>query len=134
MKRATAAVVVLILLLAGCASSNAVNDSKKAVKAADSAWTVAREAVAGAYLDGKVTDAQLERFRALDRKVLASGRLLRSAVRAWETGQAHDNSQVNLLTSQLFGLLVEGAKLAAELGVDISDLNRALQVRNGGVR
>jgi hypothetical protein len=127
---------LLILMVAGCASVTPaqVNDSKKAVVAADSAWKVVRESAINAYLDGKVTDQQIERFRVLDRKVVASGRLLRDAVKALDAGQTKDPARVTLLTSQLFGLLLEGAKLAAELGVPIGDLAKAIDAGKAGAK
>lgn len=128
--------ILLILLIAGCASVTPaqVNDSKKAVAAAHSAWKVVRESVMNSYLDGHVTAGQLERFRAVDRRVMATGRLLADAVKALDAGQTKDPARVNLLTAQLFTVLLEGAKLAAELGVPIGDLAKAVDAGKAGVK
>lgn len=130
------AVALVLMLLAGCASTPAaLNDSKKAIKAADSAWSVAQHAFAEAFIDGKLTLDQVEKFRSIDKKVLMTGRLLRDAVKAWDKGLTQDSTRMTLLTTNLLSLMIEGAKLAAEFGLDIKSLlNVAEEAKKAGVR
>ena len=131
--------IVLMLLMSACASMKdpgTVNDAKKALKAADSAWKVAQTAFAEAYLEGKLKAEQVDKFRALDRKVLMSGRLLRDAVKAWDAGSQPDVPTMSLLTTNLLSLMVEGAKLAAEFNLNINDLVKVAEDarRSGAVK
>lgn len=132
------ATVIALIVLAGCAtatSPDAMNDAKKALKAMDSAWSVATHTVARAYVAGKITTEQSDRFRDLDRKVRMTGRLLVEAQKAWETGVTKDGTRIALLTTNLVSLMVEGAKLAAEFGLNIQDLVKlADEAKKAGIQ
>lgn len=131
-----ALILSMVMLFAACATTPAaLSDSKKALKAADSAWKVAQHSFASAYVEGKLTEEQNDRFRAVDKKFLASARLATNAVKAWDKGTTPDGTNLALLMTNMLSVMVEGAKLAAEFGLDIKDLVKmAEEAKKAGVQ
>ena len=118
--RRTVSLLMIALVLAACASTvPPLGRAKQAVYALGVVYDRVQIAVAEAYRGKQITKAQWDEFVVLDTKIVASGRLFRDALRAWEAGAAPTQDRVNQLSTDLVGLVSQSFDLALKLGVKL---------------
>lgn len=117
------AILTVTLFTSACATTKKevtpLERAKQVVGAANVVWNTAQKTFAGAYLDGKITEAQWQEFRTLDGKALSSGRALRDAVRAWEIGVSPSPEKMTQLTTSVLRLYDDAVALAVKFGLAI---------------
>jgi hypothetical protein len=116
--------IVAISLLSACAriapapQPTAFDRAKQLANGINSIWNAAQDTFAKAYLDAKITEAQWQQFKALDAKVLASGRVLRDSLRAWEAGATPPSAdKLNQQTAAVIRLFDEAVMMAGAFGL-----------------
>lgn len=123
-----AALMLIVLATASCATSvPPLGRAKQAIYALDVVYDRIQLTVVQAYSQKQITDAQWAEFKALDTKVITSGRLARDAIRAWQAGVTPTPDRMSKLSTDLVGLVSQAFDLAGKLGVKLPFTQEVLQ-------